>query len=262
MEPVATEVLLLLIGVGFAAGLLDAIAGGGGLIALPALLATGMAPVDALGTNKLQGSFGTTAAAGHFFRHGHIDTGEVALAVVCTFVGAVLGAFAVQHTNPDFLALLIPLLLVANALYFLFSPRIGDVERHRRIGRGLFAVVVGGGLGFYDGYFGPGTGSFFALAYVVLLGFSLTRATAHTKVLNMTSNLAALLLFALAGHVVWLIGLWMGAAQVVGATVGAHLVIRRGAGLVRPLIVIVCLAISVRLLTQPGHPFMAWVAGW
>ncbi len=262
MEAVTPEVLMLLVAVGFAAGLLDAIAGGGGLIALPALLATGMGPVDALGTNKLQGSFGTMAAAGHFFRHGHIDTNEAALAVICTFVGAVLGAIAVQHSNSDFLALLIPVLLIANALYFLFSPRIGDVEEHRRVSRGLFALLVGGGLGFYDGYFGPGTGSFFALAYVVLLGYSMTRATAYTKLLNMTSNLAALLLFAIGGHVVWMIGFWMGAAQVAGATVGAHLVIRRGAGLVKPLIVVVCLVMSIRLLMQPGHPFMEWVARW
>jgi hypothetical protein len=260
MELLTVEPMLLLFAVGFAAGLLDAIAGGGGLIALPALLSTGMSPVEALGTNKLQGSFGTTAAARHFFRHGHIDMDGAGLVTASTFVGALAGSLAVQYTEPGFLSALIPVLLVANALYFLFSPRVGDVERHRRLGLTGFAFLVGGGLGFYDGFFGPGTGSFFALAYVVMLGYSLTRATAHTKLLNMTSNLAALLLFALNGHVVWPIGLLMGVAQVLGATVGAHLVIRRGAVLVRPLIVIVCLVMTARLLaTQPDHSLLQWL---
>ena len=248
MELLSAELLVLLFIVGFCAGLLDAIAGGGGLIALPVLLGTGMSPVDALGTNKLQGSFGTTAAAAHFFRHGQIETDGAVFAVLCTFVGAILGSLAVQISDPAFLNTMIPLLLIANALYFLLSPRIGDIERHRRIGLYSFALLAGTGIGFYDGYFGPGAGSFFALAYVALLGYSMTRATAHSKLLNMTSNLAALLLFAVNGYVVWQIGLLMGAAQVLGATTGAHLVIRRGAALVRPLIVIVCLVMTIKLL--------------
>lgn len=255
MELVGPELLVWLFAIGFLAGLLDSIAGGGGLIALPALLGTGMSPVEALGTNKLQGSFGTTAAAAHFFRHGHIETSGAVLAVACTFIGAGLGSLAVQLADPAFLNTFIPVLLIASALYFLLSPRIGDIERRRRIGHGSFAFLAGGCIGFYDGYFGPGAGSFFALAYAALLGYSMTRATAHTKLLNMTSNLAALLLFAVNGYVVWQIGLLMGVAQMLGATTGAHLVIRRGAVLVKPLIVIVCLVMTARLLwSQPNHP--------
>ena len=110
MELLSTELLVLLFIVGFSAGLLDAIAGGGGLIALPVLLSSGLSPVEALGTNKLQGSFGTSAAAAHFFRHGHIDTDGVLLAVVCTFFGAMFGALAVQVSDPAFLNALIPVL--------------------------------------------------------------------------------------------------------------------------------------------------------
>lgn len=250
MESLSYELALLLLATGLLAGVLDSIAGGGGLIAFPVILSTGMSPLQALATNKLQGSFGTSAAAWHFLRHGHLDWRDMRLAVLCTFVGAVLGTLLVQRVSNQFLLVIIPLLLVANALYFLLSPRIGDIERHRRMGSTAFALLVGCGIGFYDGFFGPGTGTFFALAFVALLGYGMARATAHTKLLNMTSNLAALLFFALGGHVVWSVGLLMAVGQVAGASIGAHLVIRRGTALVRPLLVIVSLALTIRLVLQ------------
>ena len=255
MEPLTIELLALLFMTGLLAGTLDSIAGGGGLIAFPILLGTGMSPLQALATNKLQGSFGTTTAALHFLRHGEIDHEGLIFAVFCTFIGAMLGTLAVSHIDSRILMTFIPVLLIANALYFLFSPRVGDVERHRRISMGAFSMIFGAGLGFYDGFFGPGTGAFFALAFVSMLGFSLKQATAHSKVLNMTSNLAALLFFILGGHVVWSIGLVMAAGQVIGATVGAHLVIRRGTALIRPLLVFVSIALTIKLVAaDPINP--------
>ena len=255
MESLTIELLGLLFLTGLLAGTLDSIAGGGGLIAFPILLGTGISPLQALATNKLQGSFGTTTAALHFLRHGEIDSDGVIFAIVCTFIGAMLGTLAVSHIDSRILMTFIPVLLIANALYFLFSPRVGDVERHRRISMGAFSLIIGTGLGFYDGFFGPGTGAFFALAFVSLLGYRLKQATAHSKVLNMTSNLAALLFFILGGHVVWSIGLVMGIGQVVGATVGAHLVIRRGTALIRPLLVVVSIALTVKLVaSDPTNP--------
>ena len=249
------ELLGLLFVTGLLAGLLDSIAGGGGLIAFPVLLGTGISPLQALATNKLQGSFGTTTAALHFLRHGEIGRDGVIFAIVCTFAGATLGTLAVSHIESRMLMTFIPLLLIANALYFLFSPRVGDVERHRRISMGAFSIIIGCGIGFYDGFFGPGTGAFFALAFVALLGFSLKQATAHSKLLNMISNLAALLFFIIGGHVIWSIGLIMGVGQMLGATVGAHLVIRRGTALIRPLLVFVSIALTVRLvMTDPTNP--------
>lgn len=247
--------LLLLFATGLVAGIVDAIAGGGGLIALPALLAAGLGPVEALATNKLQGTFGTLSATLHFVRKGHLVPRTLLPAVVLTFAGAALGTITVQSIDSRWVAALIPALLLANAAYFLFSPRVGDVDAHRRIGDVLFAVLIGFGIGFYDGFFGPGTGSFFALAFVALLGFSLARATAHAKLLNLTSNAASLLFFILGGHVVWLAGLTMAAGQFVGGWIGAHLVIRRGAGLVRPVLVLVMLALVIRLLADPAHPW-------
>ena len=255
MESLTLELLILLFVTGLLAGALDSIAGGGGLIAFPILLGTGMSPVQALATNKLQGSFGTTTAALHFLRHGEIDSNGMIFAIFCTFLGAMLGTLAVSHIDSRVLMTFIPVLLIANALYFLFSPRVGDIEKHRRISMGAFSMIFGAGLGFYDGFFGPGTGAFFALAFVSLLGYSLKQATAHSKVLNMTSNLAALLFFTLGGHVVWTIGLMMAAGQVIGASIGAHMVIRRGTALIRPLLVIVSIALTVKLVVaDPENP--------
>ncbi len=248
MDILTPETLMLLIAIAAIAGMIDAIAGGGGLLALPALLSAGVPPVQALATNKLQGTFGTLTASYHFVRKGEIDLRPLRIPIAMTFVGSVAGTLAVQRLGSTLLQQIVPSLLIAFALYFLFSPRIGDQDAHRRIGHGLFGLLIGFGIGFYDGFFGPGTGSFFAAAFVLLLGYNLRRATAGTKVLNFTSNIASLIFFALAGEVVWQIGLPMGLAQVVGAWVGSHLAIRHGARLIRPVLVIVSVAVSLRLL--------------
>jgi hypothetical protein len=236
-----------LLAVAAVAGFVDSIAGGGGLLTLPALLWAGLPPALALGSNKLQGSFGTLTATWSFARRGLVDPRKMLPAIACTLLGAVLGTALVQHMDPGFLARLIPLLLIGFALYFWFSPRVSDLDAHARLGQGAYAALVGTGVGFYDGFFGPGTGSFFAAAYVALLGYNLRRATAHTKVLNFTSNIASLATFAIGGNVVWAVGLVMAAGQFAGAWAGSRLVMRHGARLVRPLLVVVSLAISIKL---------------
>ncbi|MCP5441063.1 MAG: TSUP family transporter [Chromatiaceae bacterium] len=248
VEALPLDTLILLVGVAGLAGMIDAIAGGGGLLALPAILWAGLPPVQALATNKLQGSFGTFTASYNFIRRGEIDLRRLRIPIVMTFIGSVSGTLAVQRLGSDLLNHIVPALLIAFALYFLFSPRIGDQDAHHRISHGLFGLLIGFSLGFYDGFFGPGTGSFFAAAFVLLLGYNLRRATAGTKVLNFTSNIASLIFFALAGQVVWQVGLPMGLAQMAGAWIGSHLVIRHGTRLIRPLLVVVSLAISTKLL--------------
>lgn len=230
------------------AGLVDAIAGGGGLITVPALLWAGLPPVQALGTNKAQAVFGSFAATLHFLRKGLLDPRAALPAVACTFAGAALGALAVQILDSALLARLIPLLLIGFALYFLFSPRVSDLDAHSRIGPLPFALLVGGGVGFYDGFFGPGTGTFLAMGYVALLGYNLRRATAHAKLLNFTSNLASLLVFIAGGQVLWGIALIMAAGQFVGGWLGARLVLRHGSRLIRPVLVIASLAVSLKLV--------------
>jgi len=248
VEFVTPEVLALLVLAAVAAGLVDAIAGGGGLIALPALLWAGIPPLQALATNKLQGSFGTATASFNFIRRGEIRVRPMLVPIICTFAGSAAGTLAVQHLASDWLEQIVPLLLIGFALYFLFSPRIGDRDARQHLHENLFGLSIGLGVGFYDGFFGPGTGTFFAAAFVLLLGYNLRRATAGTKLLNFTSNIASLLFFAWGGHVLWLVGLSMGLGQALGAWIGSHLVIRHGAVVIRPLLVTVSIAVSIRLM--------------
>ncbi len=245
--------LPLLFVVGAVAGWIDSIAGGGGLITVPALLGLGFPPADALGTNKLQAVFGSGAATWHYGRAGLIDFRKSAAGVASTSVGALLGAVAAQRLHPDFLRLVIPFLLIAIALYFLFRPTLGDVDAHPHMQSAVFLFIFGLTLGFYDGFFGPGTGSFWAIAYVVLLGFNLTKATAHTKLMNFTSNAASLAMFITGGKIHWDAGLVMGFGQLLGARLGAKMVVARGAKFIRPIFITVVLALSVRLLATASR---------
>lgn len=253
-ELLSTDLLAFLAIAALLAGFIDAVAGGGGLITIPALLSAGIPPAAALATNKLQGSFGTAMATFTFWRAGQIELKAMAFTVACVFAGAAAGTVAVQVTGAGFMTAVIPVLLVAIALYFLLSPRVGDMEARARMTLPAFSLTVGFAVGFYDGFFGPGTGSFFALGCVALLGMNMRRATANTKLLNFTSNVVSLGVFALGGQIVWQVGLTMAVAQVIGAWAGSHAAIRFGARLVRPLLVVVCLAMTIRLVAQPDHP--------
>lgn len=241
------EIAAILFSLALLAGFVDAIAGGGGLITIPALLWVGLSPVESLATNKAQAVFGSGSATLHFIRGGMIDLRGAAFTVVCTFFGAALGALLVQQIDSAALQRLIPALLIGFALYFLFSPRVSDLDSHQRLGTPAFALTVGFGVGFYDGLFGPGTGTFFAMGYVALLGYNLRRATAHTKLLNFTSNLAALILFAIGGHVVWGLAAIMATGQLIGAWLGSHLVLKHGTVLVRPILVGASILVSLKL---------------
>ncbi|WP_456416571.1 TSUP family transporter [Thiolapillus sp.] len=248
MESITTELLFFLMATAAVAGLVDAIAGGGGLLTLPALLWAGLPPVQALATNKLQGSFGTLSASIHYICKTDILQHKLWPLVSATFLGAASGTLMVQYLPDELLREVIPLLLVLFSLYFLFSPRVSDEDAAQRLPLGWFALALCFPIGFYDGFFGPGAGSFFVLAVVALLGHNLTQATGVTKILNLTSNLAALLFFALGGHVLWELGLLLGLAQAGGAWLGAHLAVRHGAAVIRPLLVIISLAVSLKLL--------------
>jgi uncharacterized membrane protein YfcA len=255
----ALDAVIFLMSAAFIAGIVDAMAGGGGLITLPALLAAGVPPVSALATNKLQSSFGTGTAFLAFARAGHVDLRRFAWPAAASFLGAAAGALTVQQIDSSFLAAFIPVLLIAMAIYFLVGPNMAEEDRHTRLGSvGLFLVAAA--IGFYDGFFGPGTGSFFTTALVALAGLGLTRAVAHTKLLNLASNLAALLAMMAGGHVLWLLGLAMAAASIVGGQVGAHAAIRFGGRAVRPLLVLMCLALTVKLLADPANPLRASLA--
>ncbi len=257
---VTIELLLALFFVASAAGFIDAMAGGGGLLTLPALLASGMSPTQALATNKLQSSFGSFSASWFFVRSGIVNLKEMRLAIVCTFVGSAIGAEAVQHVNAGVLTSLIPLLLIAISLYFLLAPTTKADQGPSKLPEAVFALSVGGGVGFYDGFFGPGTGSIFTICFVAIGHFSLVDATARTKVLNFTSNIAALLFFILAGLPVWEVGLVMAVGGFIGARMGAKVVVTKGQKWVRPLVITMSMVMALKLLwEQHQESIVLWL---
>ena len=242
------ELMLGLFVVAIIAGCLDTLAGGGGLLTVPVLLSTGLMPVQALAVNKFQGSFGVMTASFRFWRMGLIDIRAMLLPFVASLIGAGLGTVTVTMVDPEQVKKLVPILLLAVAAYFLLSPKLPVDDRPARLPiwwlAGFFAPLIG----FYDGFIGPGTGSFFMLALVALFGHNVRRATANTKALNMASNLASLAVFVAGGHVVWSYAIVMAVGQVLGALIGARLVVGRAVVLIKPLLVIMCVLMSLRLL--------------
>ncbi len=240
--------LPLLFATGLVAGFVDSIAGGGGMITVPVLLHCGLDPRLALGTNKLQASFGSGSATWHFAHGGVLNWPACRRGMALTFSGAVLGTLTVQRLDPAFLKRLLPVLLLGVAVYVFFKPALGSTDAPQRLPRGTFDALFGLGLGFYDGFFGPGTGTFWAMAFVLGLGFNLTKATAQTKAMNFASNVASLLFFLLAGQVHFVAGLVMGAGQLLGARLGSRMVLKRGTQLIRPVFLTVVVALTLKLL--------------
>ena len=238
----------VLFATGLVAGLVDSIAGGGGLITLPVLLGVGFSPQFALGTNKLQSSFGSGSPMAHFVDAKTVAPGESIAGAVLTAIGAGLGAYTVQRLNPDFLRAVIPYLLLAIAVYTILTPRLGRSDIHPRLPVRLFYPLFGILLGFYDGFFGPGTGSFWVVALMLGLGYNMTKATGYTKVMNFASNIVSLVVFIAGGHVNYAAGFTMGAGQAIGARFGSRLVIRRGTGFIRPVFITMVLAMTAKLL--------------
>lgn len=247
------ETLAVLAAGAGAAGFVDTLAGGGGLITVPLLLLTGLPPLQVLSTNKLQSSFGTFSATSVLLRKGQISVGEAGSGVAAAFAGGLLGALTVKIANAGALDLFIPIVLAVIALYFLFAPRAAEVGGAERMSRVAYLRSVVPAIGFYDGFLGPGTGSFFALAGVALRGEPLLRATVRAKAFNFGSNFGALVLFLIAGKVVWTYGVAMICGQILGATAGSHVMIRNGARLIRPLIVGVCFVMIARYAWQKGY---------
>ncbi|HSN92750.1 MAG TPA: TSUP family transporter [Anaeromyxobacteraceae bacterium] len=241
--------IAILSAVALAAGTVDAIAGGGGLLTVPALLAAGLPPHLAIATNKGQSVFGSFAAAIRFGRAGMLDRRRALVAFPAGVAGALAGAAAVLVVPPGTLRPVVLVLLVAAALFVgLRRPRSAPAEpAPARRGTPALTAAIALAIGAYDGFFGPGTGTFLIVAFVALLGDGLARASASAKVVNFASNLAALVLFASRGVVVWRIALPMAAAQLAGGWIGAHLAIRRGDALVRRVAVTVTLALVLKL---------------
>jgi uncharacterized membrane protein YfcA len=242
--------------VGFAsvlAGFVDAIVGGGGLILVPALFATfpSTHPATLLGINKGASVSGTAVAALRFSRRVDLHWASLLPAALCGFGGSLAGAWAVTAVSPDFLRRLLPLVLAGVLAYTLVRKDLGRDHAPRLHGRHqtLAACAIGLALGLYDGFFGPGTGSFFVFLFVRVLGYDFLHASASAKLMNTATNLAALLLFGLKGHVWWHYALVLAVANVAGSVAGTHLALKHGAGFVRIAFILVVSG----LILKTGH---------
>ncbi|KQB11359.1 TSUP family transporter [Rhodobacter capsulatus] len=250
MFEVSLDLALSLIGAAFVAGFVDAIAGGGGLITLPVLLLAGATPLQAFSTNKVQGAFGAATAALTYAAKGQVNLRAQLGAASLAFLSGLAGAFLVSALPTEALRRVLPFVLIAIAAFFALRKGLDDTDRAERITPAAFTAFVVPLIGFYDGLIGPGAGAFYMIGFVMLAGYGVLRATAHTKLLNFASNLGGLAAFAVIGAPWWGIGIAMGLAQVAGASLGARLAMKKGARLIKPLLVVTSTALAVRLIWQ------------
>ncbi len=242
----------MLFAVALLAGFIDAIAGGGGLITLPALMLTQISPIHALATNKLQGSFGTFMSSLTMIRKGIVTIKQVQFLFISSLVGSVFGASVVLLIDTQSLDIMIPIVLASIAVYFLFAPTAGSVETTPKISKMKYQRFAVPAIGFYDGMFGPGSGSFFTAGGVILRGQSLLHATATAKVLNFSANIASLVVFVYSDKVLWQLGAIMIIGNMIGAYAGSLTAIKGGERLIRPMIVTVCFVMLGRYLWTSG----------
>ena len=246
------QTVILWLGViaaGFVAGLFDSVVGGGGVITLPVLLWTGMPPYFALGTNKLAGTFASSTSSFTYFKSQNLYIPLLVWMIPCTFVGALIGADTVLGVNQRNLRLVIFIAIVVIAAVTLLKRRLGAENRFPGLSPQIVAtaMAIAAALGFYDGFVGPGTGTFLLFAFLSVFKFDFLGAAGNGRVLNFASNVAALLLFAVRGKIVAAIGLPMGVAMMVGARVGSRFAIKQGVRVIRPLFVVVAVVLSVKM---------------
>ena len=232
------------------AGFVDAIVGGGGLILVPALFAVfpNAAPATLFGTNKSASVWGTAMSAGQYSRRVEMRWPVLLPAALAGFLGSFTGAWAVTQISPGFLRKLLPFILLAVLLYTLARKQLGRDHAPRLSGRTeiVVACAIGAVLGCYDGFFGPGTGSFFVFLFVRVLGYDFLNASAAAKLINTATNAAALILFAIKGHVWWHFALALAVANVAGSLLGTHLALKHGAAFVRVVFIFVVTALILK----------------
>ncbi|MDP7553831.1 MAG: TSUP family transporter [Candidatus Thioglobus sp.] len=237
------EILIFLFFISTVAGFLDTLVGGGGLLAVPALMLSGMPPIYVLGTNKLQGSMGTGAATLLLLRRKELHWENIKPLMLASFIGAAIGSIIIQFMDAEILSFVIPCVLGFIAIYFIFAP---EPKKKQRLSNNSYQNVVVPAIAGYDGMFGPGTGSFFVLAGVAIKKLDIIKSTVIAKPLNFSSNIASLIVFLSFGHVVWVIGILMMSGQAIGAFLGTHYLFKVNPKAIRILIVIMSLAMLIR----------------
>ncbi|MCL9782329.1 TSUP family transporter [Vibrio sp. S4M6] len=253
MEYIEPTTLVILALVAFAAGFIDAVAGGGGMLTVPALLSLGLPPHIALGTNKVAASFASSTAAFTYYKKRLFKPRYWLRSFIATFVGAIAGVLLVDKISTAFLDKALPLIILAAAIYTIWHKTpdgnknaipTSDPKFHtKQLSQGI-------ALGFYDGMAGPGTGAFWTVSSMALYRLNILLASGLAKAMNFTSNITALIVFAYLGHVHWALGLTMGVCLMIGAYAGAHSAIRFGAKFIRPMFVFVVSVLAVKLAYQ------------
>lgn len=246
------EIVLFICAAGFLAAAVDSIAGGGGMISLPAIIAAGVPPHLALGTNKFASSFASFTSTLKFASSGNIHFKLIKYQIPCTILGAALGVQTVLAIDERYLQMLIVVLIFAVAIYTTFKKDFGQVDNFKgltplNIGSGMFFAFA---LGFYDGFFGPGTGSFLIFLFISVFGFDFTSAAGNGKILNFVSNIVSLILFALGGKIIYLVGIPMAISMIFGAYVGTHIAINNGPKVIKPIFITIAAALIVKLVYQ------------
>lgn len=241
------QLIAILFFFGFLAAFIDSVVGGGGLISLPALLFTGLSPSAAVATNKLAGTMGSLTSTITFYRSGKINLRAVGKFFPLTFLGSMLGAWIVHLMNPELLKPLMILMLGAVALYTIFKKDWGSISQIKQLSKTKFVLflVVITAIGFYDGFLGPGTGSFLIFAFLIV-GYDFLKAAGNAKLLNFGSNIGALMMFAFLGQINIAYGLVMGIAQILGAICGSKYAIKRGSSYVRSLFITVTIVLLAK----------------
>jgi uncharacterized membrane protein YfcA len=245
------QAYLIILPAVFLAGVVDSIAGGGGLLSVPAYLAAGLPPHYVLGNNKFSSSFGTLFATLRYHQHGMVDVRVALLSAFFALIGSFLGSSAVLLLRPDFLRLLLVVLIPLVAILTLANRSLGrENHSHQQSKRRkyILAVLAGLLLGFYDGFFGPGMGMLLILFYTLGLKYDFVTANANTKVVNLASNIAAVVTFIAHGKVIFVIGIPAAIAGIAGNLLGAKLVIKRGAAVIRPVFIFTLLLLFAKIL--------------
>ena len=240
-------IYIILFIVALFAAAIDAVAGGGGLLVVPTMLLLGMNPLVTLGTNKLQSCFGTATSSFNYYKNGLLKEKNIYFLISLSFIGSLIGTLLVSQLSNELLANLIPILLISAAIFLILNKgnRL-NISKSLMIAFTPLILIIG----FYDGFFGPGTGTFFVLTFLIIKERNLMEATAATKVLNFTSNFASYIVFQTKGFVIIELALIMAIAQIIGAYVGSKLAIKNGEKFVRPVIVLISILLSIRILTS------------
>ncbi len=246
------EIFLMLCTGGFLAAFVDSIAGGGGLISVPVLLAAGLPTHLALGTNKFASSAGTFSSASRYIKSGKTNNELLIKLVPFTILGAILGVTTVLAIDDKILNSLVFIMISIVAIYTFKSKDLGNENTFKEITKdnlrlGIFMAFA---LGFYDGFFGPGAGAFLTFGFIKIYGFDFLHASANTKVLNLTSNVTSLILFMINGQIIYKVGIVFGLSMIVGANVGSRLAIKNGTKFIKPIFLLMALAVVFKLAYQ------------